>query len=171
MPHGFHHEYYLRCVDCSAGISHCSCSKADYNFLGALARHAIRASLNGSFAQSFVVQVLLMFSVFIWSIISYQLNLYRHRCIHKNNLYSYHYSAQQCIIILLLLIGGSFWRLQVKPPRTLGGQSKKIEKSYKFSQKSEISSHQFGNSNHNSHWICYLFLIFIHLCCYENRLK
>ena len=38
-------------------------------------------------------------------------------------------------LILLLLIGG------VKPPRILGGHSKKIEKSYKFSKKSETSSH------------------------------
>jgi hypothetical protein len=42
------------------------------------------------------------------------------------------------------------------PPRILGGQFKKIEKSYKFSQKSETSGHQFNVSNHNNHWICYL---------------
>jgi hypothetical protein len=59
--------------------------------------------------------------------------------------------------ILLLLIGASFWSLQVKPPRILGGKSKKIKKYYKFSQKSETFGHQFRNSNHNSHWICYLF--------------
>ena len=58
--------------------------------------------------------------------------------------------------ILLLLIGGCFWSLQVKAPRILGGQSKKIEKFYKFSQKSETSGHHFGNSYY-SHWICYLF--------------
>ena len=61
------------------------------------------------------------------------------------------------INILLLLIWGSFWSLQVMPLRILGGQSKKIEKFYKFSQKLKTSGHQFGNSNHNSHWICYLF--------------
>ena len=60
-------------------------------------------------------------------------------------------------ISLKLLIGGSFLSLQVKPPKILGGQSKKIEKSYKFSQKIETSGHQFGNSNYNSHWIYYLF--------------
>ena len=58
-----------------------------------------------------------------------------------------------------LLIGGSFWSIQVKSPRIIGGQSKKIKKLYKFSQKLEISSHQFGKSNYNSHWICNLFLI------------
>ena len=58
-------------------------------------------------------------------------------------------------LILLLLIGDSFWILQVMPPKILSGQSKKIEKIYKFSQNSEISGHQFGNSNHNSNWICY----------------
>jgi hypothetical protein len=42
------------------------------------------------------------------------------------------------------------------PPRILDGQSKTIEKSFKFSQKSETSGHQFNISNHNSHWICYL---------------
>jgi hypothetical protein len=42
------------------------------------------------------------------------------------------------------------------PPRILGGQPKKIEKSFKFSQKSETSCHQFNISNHDSHWICYL---------------
>jgi hypothetical protein len=41
-------------------------------------------------------------------------------------------------------------------PRILGGQSKNIEKYYKFSQKSETSHHQFNISNHNSRWICYL---------------
>jgi hypothetical protein len=41
-------------------------------------------------------------------------------------------------------------------PRILGGQSKKIEKSYKFSQISETSDHQSDIPNHNSHWICYL---------------
>ena len=46
----------------------------------------------------------------------------------------------------------------MKPPRILGGHSKKIEKSYKFSQKSETSSHQSNNSNYNSHRICYLSL-------------
>ena len=55
------------------------------------------------------------------------------------------------------------WRLlsslHMKPPKILGGHSEKIEKFYKFSQKSETSCHQFGNSKHNSHWICYLFLI------------
>ena len=59
-------------------------------------------------------------------------------------------------LILLLLIGDSFWSLQVMPPKILSGQSKKIEKIYKFSQNSEISDHQFGNSNH---WIWYIFLI------------
>ena len=41
----------------------------------------------------------------------------------------------------------------VKPPRILGGHSKKIEKFEKFSQKK--SGHQSDNSNHNSHWISY----------------
>jgi hypothetical protein len=31
-------------------------------------------------------------------------------------------------IILLLLIGGSFWGLHAKPPRILGGQSRKKDK-------------------------------------------
>jgi hypothetical protein len=42
------------------------------------------------------------------------------------------------------------------PPRFIGGPSKKIVKSYKFSQKSETSGHQFNISDHNNHWICYL---------------
>ena len=49
------------------------------------------------------------------------------------------------------------WSLYMKPPRILGGHSKKIEKIYKFSQKSETSSHSSDYSNHNSHWICDLF--------------
>ena len=51
-----------------------------------------------------------------------------------------------------------FWSLHMKPPRILGGHFKKIEKSYKFSQKTETSSRQSNNSNYNSHQICYLFL-------------
>jgi hypothetical protein len=42
------------------------------------------------------------------------------------------------------------------PLRILGGQHKIIEKSLKFSKKSETSGHQFNISNNNSHWICYL---------------
>jgi hypothetical protein len=42
------------------------------------------------------------------------------------------------------------------PPTILGGQSKKIKKSYKISQKLETSDHQFNISNHNNYWICYL---------------
>ena len=53
------------------------------------------------------------------------------------------------------------WRLlsslHMKPPRISCGHSKKIENSYKFSQKSETSSHQSNNSNYNNHRICYLF--------------
>ena len=33
------------------------------------------------------------------------------------------------------------WSLHMKPPRILGGHSEKIEKFYKFSQKSETSGH------------------------------
>ena len=53
------------------------------------------------------------------------------------------------------------WRLQrslhVKPTRILGGHFEKIETFYKFSQKSETSSHQSNNSNYNNHMIGYLF--------------
>ena len=50
------------------------------------------------------------------------------------------------------------WRLLLKTHTQIqGGQSKKLKKSQKFSQKSETSRHQFDNSNHNSRWICYLF--------------
>jgi hypothetical protein len=50
------------------------------------------------------------------------------------------------------------WSLHMKLPRILGGHSKKIEKSYKFSQKSETSSHQSNSSNYNRHRIYYFFL-------------
>jgi hypothetical protein len=41
-------------------------------------------------------------------------------------------------------------------PRILRGQSKQIDKSYKFSQNTETSGHRFNIYNHNSHQICYL---------------
>ena len=51
------------------------------------------------------------------------------------------------------------WRLlsslHMKPPKILGGHSEKIEKFYKFSQKSETFGHQFSNSNHNSHCVIF----------------
>ena len=53
------------------------------------------------------------------------------------------------------------WRLlcslHKKPPRILGGHSKKNKEIYKFSQKLETSGHQSNNSNYNSHQVCYLF--------------
>jgi hypothetical protein len=42
------------------------------------------------------------------------------------------------------------------PPRILGGQSKKIEKSLYILTKIRNIWHQFNISNHNSRWICYL---------------
>ena len=44
--------------------------------------------------------------------------------------------------ILLLLIGGSFQHIRVKPSRILGGYQR--QKSQKFLQKNKMSSHQVG---------------------------
>jgi len=61
-------------------------------------------------------------------------------------------NGQECTIrhYLTITTWRLLWSLPMKP--ILGGHSKKIEK---FSEKTEISCHQFNNSNHNSHWICY----------------
>ena len=73
-----------------------------------------------------------------WFIVNIILEYCIYTCHFLSNMWQVKLSH---LCILLLLIGGSFWSLQVKPPRILGGQSKRIEKSYKFSQKSETFSH------------------------------
>ena len=63
-------------------------------------------------------------------------------------------SPRHNITITNLLIEGFFWSLHIKPFRILDGHSKKIEKSYKFSQKTETSNHQSNKSNYNNYPIC-----------------
>ena len=61
-----------------------------------------------------------------------------------------------CIIYLAITNWRLIWSLHMKSPRTVGGHFEKIDKSYKFSQKSETSGHQSNNSNYNNHRIYYL---------------